>query len=309
MTTNLITSNPITDGQKKQIRRLLEDAGDKAFQTIITFDNPSAQRLIMSGDKLADKLIVNASELALGQFADEEVESTYVYPAGYSAALVKPIGQQVDEIAKMFSLSLGYTIEFLEKVFPTLKLPDWAEGWFASPSVDALAARFFPKVKDPAARYCEAVKIILAKIAESRSFYNYREGQITPNRYRMNAETAKAMALVMAQQKGDVIVLPGQFGMRHRGRSVRRGREMMIYPEFGPGAVTVGSMLLAHPARLVSYNDLWIDVPGDEFDCVGDGRFGDAPYLRFAGYEVEFGTYDVDDAGGRYGSASASIPQ
>ena len=83
----------------------------------------------------------------------------------------------------------------------------------------------------------------------------------------------------------------------------------MVYPEFGPGAVTVGSMLLTHPARLVSYNDLGIDIPGDEFDYGADGSFDYAPFLYFYDGEVRFGAGGVARASGYYGSASVSVPQ
>lgn len=297
-TTALITSR---DTKGQQAVRLFEAAYDKA-----KLNEDRAQRLNESADFTAGlrKLIEECS--LTNQFADEEVESTYVYPAGYA---VKPIDQQIDILAKIFGFSLGNTIEFMEKVFPTLTLPDWAEGWFAIPSVDALAARFFKSVNDPEARNCEAVKIVLAKIAASRSFSNYREGQITPNRYRRTAQMVKAMDLITAQQNGDVLVVPGQFGMRHRGRSVRRAREVMTHPEFGFGSVAVGSMLLTHPERLVSYDDIWIDATGDEFSPEAVGQFSRAPYFYFYDGEVKFGTDDVGHAHGHYGSASGAVPQ
>lgn len=289
------------DPQGLKFMHIVEAAYDKAGlsdnEAQRVNDAPGLAELV--GDFIAGK---RQSD----QFKNEEVASTYVYPSGYA---IVPIRRQIDILMQTFGLSLGYTHEFMEKVFPKLTLPDWAEGWFAIPSVDALAARFFPNVKDPAARYSEAVKIVLAKIAKSRSFYNYREGQIEPSHYRMNARTALAMDLIMEQQKGDILVVPGQFGLRHRGRSVRRAREVMTHPEFGLGAVGVGSMLLTHPKRLVSFNDLWIDVPGDEFSYDGGGQFGSAPYFHFRDDGVRFDANVVDDTYDHYGSASASVPQ
>ncbi len=239
-------------------------------------------------------------------FGDEQVPSTYVYPGNYAA---KPIGEQLGVLTRIFGLSLGDTSNFVEKVLPKLTLPDWAEGWFAIPTVDALAARFFKDIRDPAARYCEAVKLILSKIAGSRNFYNYREGEITPDRFRMNARTAHAMSLIMANQKSDILIVPGQFGMRHRGRSVHRAREVMTYPEFGFGSVAVGSMLLTHPERLVAYDDLWIDVPGDEFSPRSDGLSPGAPIVIFHADQVRFDTRVAGPAYGYCGSASGAIPQ
>ena len=242
----------------------------------------------------------------LDQFDNEQIQSTYVYPASHAA---KPIGEQLDGLAKIFGLSLGDTSDFVEKVLSKLTLPDWAEGWFAIPTVDALATRFFKDIKDPAARYCEAVKLVLAKIAASRNFYNYREEEITPNRFRMNARTAHAMDLTMADQKGAILIVPGQFGIRHRGRSVHRTREVMTYPEFGFGSVAVGSMLLTHPERLVSYDDLWIDVPGDEFSPRAEGQFPGAPIFLFHVDQLRFDTRVAGPAYGYCGSASGAVPQ
>jgi len=48
----------------------------------------------------------------------------------------------------------------------------------------------------------------------------------------------------------DILVVPAQFGLRHRGRSVRRVREVMNANEFGLGVFAIGIMLLTHPERL-----------------------------------------------------------
>ncbi len=240
------------------------------------------------------------------QFETEQIPSAYVYPGNYA---VKPIGEQMDGLARIFGLSLGGTTAFVEQVLPKLTLPLWAEGWFAIPTVDALATRFFKDIKDPAGRYCEAVKLVLAKIAASRKFYNYREDEITPNRFRMNTGTARAMDLIMADQKGEILIVPGQFGMRYRGLSVHRTRQVLTHSEFGLGSVAVGSMLLTHPERLVSYDDLWIDVPGDEFSPRADGGFPGAPVFIFHADEVRFDTRVAGPAFGYCGSASGAVPQ
>jgi hypothetical protein len=241
------------------------------------------------------------------RYANEEVRSNSAYPKGYAEP--KPLGAQIDILAKIFNFSLGYTSEYIEKVLPRLTLPEGAEGWFAIPSIDALAARFFPDVKGQNERLCAASNLVLGKIGASRKFYNYRERELTPDRFRLNARTAHALDLLAEQQKGDIWVVGGQFGKRHAGRSVRRAREVMASSEFGGYTIAVGSMLLTHPERLISYNDLWMDLPGDEFDPAVDGSFGRAPYFRFDDGRVEFGTYWVSDANEDYGSVSLFLPQ
>lgn len=68
-------------------------------------------------------------------------------------------------------------------------------------------------------------------------------------------------------------------------------------------------MLLTHPERLVSYDDLWIDCAGDEYAPVAVGGFSGAPFFSFVGGEVEFAADWFDDARSDYGSASGFLPQ
>ena len=85
----------------------------------------------------------------------------------------------------------------------------------------------------------------------------------------------------------------------------------MAGPEFGGFGgytVAVGSMLLTHPERLVSINDLWIDVAGDEF-AGADGSFGRAPFFDFDDGGVGFGTDWVVSPCEDCGSASLFLPQ
>jgi hypothetical protein len=111
------------------------------------------------------------------------------------------------------------------------------------------------------------------------------------------------------QKDHDILVVAAQFGLRHRGRSVRRAREVMNASEFCLGAFAIGIMLLTHPERLKHYDDLWIDCAGDEFSYGGDGQFGNAPCFSFDDVWVEFDTNFVVGANGSYGSASASVSQ
>ena len=96
------------------------------------------------------------------QYAHEEVASSYTYPPEYKGP--RPIIGQVMAIAAIFDLDPSHALEFarnlpaLEQFVPADALK-WT-GWFAIPSVDALAKRFFPEVADPAERYCRAVQLL-----------------------------------------------------------------------------------------------------------------------------------------------------
>jgi hypothetical protein len=79
--------------------------------------------------------------------------------------------------------------------------------------------------------------------------------------------------------------------------------------EFGLGAFEIGCMILTHPERLISSDDLWIDCVGNEYAPVGVGDFSSVPFFSFRGGEVRFGTRWIADAYGRCGSASFFLPQ
>lgn len=268
-------------------------------------DDTRAQRLNERGGELQDGIAKLIAELSQSnQYANEEVRSNYTYPKEYKGP--KPIADQIKAIAKIFGLDPSHALEFA-KTLP--ELPNGAEGWFAIPSVDALAAKHFPEVTDPTQKYCQAVQLVHTKIADSRSFYNYREGQITPAQLRVHARTAHALDLIAETQKGDILIVAAQLGMRHRGKSVRRAREVFVANEFGLGSLAVGSIVLTHPDRLVRWEELDMDCSGDEFAPWADGDFSEAPYVYFGDGKVRFGTGLVNDPSDRFGSASGFLPQ
>ena len=245
------------------------------------------------------------------QCTDEEVDSGYTYPPEYQGP--KPIKEQIETIAKIFDLDPSQALEFvknlpaLESFVPADAL-QWT-GWFAIPSVDALAKKHFPEVTDPAEKYCRAVQLVHAKIASSRSFCNFRKGEITPAQFRVHARTAQALEQLASTQPGDILVIAAQLGIYHRGRSVRRAREVFVANEFGLGSVAGGSIALTHPERFVRWKELDMDLPGDEFSPVADGVFSHSPCLVFYLVKLGFDTNRIGYAHDFYGSASAFVPQ
>ena len=295
-----MTTNSITSSQRKQVVRFMEDGLDA-----LTLDKDGAQRIIENGGEFQvglKELIQKHS--VTNQFADEEVESSYTYPKEYRGP--KQIVDQIKAIAEIFGLDPSNALEFAKNL---PELPNGAEGWFAIPTVDAVAAKHFPEVTDPADRYCRAVELVLEKIGKSRKFYNYREGEITPNRLRQHARTLHALGQIGEPQKGDILIVPAQYGMRHRGRSVRRAREVFVAGEFGLGAFAVGCMALTHPDRYVRWEELDTDCAGDEFAPDADGDFSVAPFFRFSDGEVRFSAGWFGPAYGKCGSVSGFVPQ
>src|SRR3989338_3504975 len=295
MSQTLITT--VTDGQKKQVKRFAEDAVDRAIARGL-LDKDGIQKLIENGDEFQARIMTGIKDLSVSnQYANEEVRSSYTYPKEYKGP--KPIADQIKALAKIFDLDPSQAIEFVKNLpalesFVPVDAMQWT-GWFAIPSVDALAKKHFPEVTDPVQKYCQAVQLVHAKIAASRSFYNYREGQITPAQLRVHARTAHALDLIAETQKSDILIVAAHLGMRHRGKSVRRAREVFVGNEFGLGSLAVGSIVLTHPERLVRWEELDMDCSGDEFSPEADGVFSESPCFVFGDGGVGFGADFVDD--------------
>ena len=88
MTTQLIT--PITDGQRKQYLRFVEDATQKGAKLAleqVPIDKEGFQKLIERGDEfnsaIVALIVAKTRELSVfNEFINEEVESNYGYLSG-----------------------------------------------------------------------------------------------------------------------------------------------------------------------------------------------------------------------------------
>jgi hypothetical protein len=285
-----MTTKSITSGQTKQFKRFVEDAAEKAL-ALVGLDKDGLQKLIENGDEFQACIITGIRELSVSnQFADEEVESSDGYLSGYKP---KSITEQINILRQLLP-GIGYADEKLAEQ----SLPANAEGWFA-----------IPKWQSVAKTYEEAVKKVLELIKQQRDgkLYNHREGQLGAKYLRQHERTVKKLEVLADQQKGyDILVVAAQFGLRHRGRSVRRACEVFTANEFGLGAFEIGCMLLTHPERLRDYDDLWIDCAGDEYDVYS--LFYCTPYFGFSVGKIVFGA-GVASQGSGYGSASGFLPQ
>jgi hypothetical protein len=290
-----ITQQSATTGQIKQINRFGSDAIEKVLEEL-GLDNPGAQRVIEHGDEFArairEAAIASLKGLSVtDKYKNEEVASSYGYLSGYTSP--RSITEQCNILRQIFP-GVGFADEKLAE----REVPKHTEGWFA-----------IPKWQTVAPTYAEAVQKVLDAIKKARNgkFYNYRDGQIVNERLRQSAKTEAVFQKLGDEQKDhDILVVAAQFGLRHRGRSVRRAREVMQTNECGLGAFAVGIMILTHPERLSHYDDLWIDCTGDEFDDPdADVRFDHAPIFNFYDGRVEFDTSWYGIANEGYGSVSA----
>ena len=296
-----MTTTSITSGQLKQITRFTEDATAKGLEAALTKVSPDQegmQRVIENGDEYTAR-IENAIETALrelsvsNQYANEEVSSNYGYPDGYR---VKGVNEQGNILRQLFP-GIGMNDERLVQQ----PLPAGAEGNFV-----------FPRWEEVAPTYGQALEIALELLKKQRKgkFKNWREGQLDAKYLRLTERTARKLkALGDSQSTYDLLVVPAQFGLRHRGRSVRRAREVFVASEFGLGPFEGVCMLLTHPERFATGSELWIDFSGAEYSPDAGGRFEYCPYAYFHDGHVNFDTLWFVNSHVSYGSVSAFLPQ
>lgn len=242
-----------------------------------------------------------SQSVTVTQFKDEEVSSSLTYPEEYKGP--KSIEEQIAVLAGIFNLNQTQAMAYSKKL-PLL--PDGAEGWFAVLSLFA-AQKLCPEAENEAERHCRLLQLVHEKIATSRPFCNYREGQINTDHLKVYP-IAENMKAIVEQQPGDILIIAAQLGMRHRGRSNRRSRMVFLQNEYGLTSINVGSIVLVHPERLVRLEELDMDCAGDEFYVDGCGRFRLAPYFKFYDNEVHFDSKPVFVTCDLYGTASGFVP-
>lgn len=268
-----MVSPPITSGQRKQISRFLADAVDD-----LDLDREDAQRVISHGGDLQTFVGEAIHGLALSpHFADQMVQArAYGYPRWYNGP--RSIPDQIKMLSKEFpQLSLDSTIEFVRDALPGVSLPTGAEGWFAIPRWEKIAPS-----------YGEAVSVALERLSSSRRLAYSPHRDFGAEHLRQLERSSEMFALLCNQQEGEVLILPAQFGARHRGLAGPIGKSRRVgHREFGLGMFAVACMLLTNPMRLLGYRDLWAGCPGDEFAGHGLSEFNHMPLFRFQnGLEV-----------------------
>ncbi|HBC39711.1 TPA: hypothetical protein DDY56_03480 [Candidatus Uhrbacteria bacterium] len=286
--------DPITSGQKRQIKGF----GEIAFEAVLDelgFSKKTAQRVVMGGaacqELLKEHFRSVLTQLASPQeFADEEVESSY----GYLSRDRQPrsVTEQANRLREIFQ-GIGYANEMLANL-PVL---NGAEGKFVIPPWQKVAAT-----------YGEAVQIMLGKLRVEcgEKFVNYIEDKLGAKHLREGIAKKAALRKLAKEQKGfDLLVVDGQFGFLHRGRSVRHARVVMQDGgQFGFGAFENGIMILTHPDRLKKYGDLWLDCAGDEYSHEAVGQFPSAPLFVFLDGNLRLDTRDIARPYGHCGSSS-----
>lgn len=238
-------------------------------------------------------------------FADEEVESNFGYPEGFRIRSVQEQVKALQELDPFKNLDASHVSKLAGG-----KLPDGAEGWAV-----------IPKYLKMTESYHEALEFALHLLAADRKFRNRlatREGELTTEKdLRLAEKTGKAHAK-LDEQPGDFWVFPFQFGLSHRGRSVRRARVLFTDNEFGLGAYEAAVLLLTHPNRIIGPDQLYVDcagveyAPGVEYVPDADGDF--FARLYFFSCSFNYGPLELNDHstgffGNQWGSGSAFLAQ
>lgn len=215
-------------------------------------------RRVQQGTLPVDEILQELQQLIEGKlsilpYADEEVESTYGYPKGFR---IRSVSEQVEVLLKHFPNLDASHVEELVNV----DLPEGAEGFAVIPKPDKVGKS-----------YKEALEMVLNLIAMDCKFNNWRQVELGKKYLKLNERTASAQAK-LNDQLGDFWVFPFQFGIKHRGKSVRRARTVFRADEFGLGAYEVAILLLTHPDR-IQPGCLNIDCTGVEYAPDADGSF------------------------------------
>lgn len=247
------------------------------------------------------KKIRSNPELALQiakLLAGRERRTEHVYPSEY-----KPLGiaEQVKALQKFpvfAELDAVWALNEAQGWYDGLSLPDWIEHPLVYVWHESIGG------------YNNALNLILKAIAKSRPLCNYREGQLTSKRLRQSEATREAELKLKSDQPGDFLIVPSQMGNRWGGYSVKEVRKSYDDGEFGHGSVAGGCLVLSHPNRLVRFEELAMDFPGDEFDNLdADARFDRAPFFRFFNGKNRFDTSHIAYVSDYSGSVSGFLPQ
>lgn len=277
---------------KKKYSRFLKDVFGVAVKKA-GVDKEGKSRLMENGDELQARITdILQGLVANGRFAEEEVRSDFDYVSGYDKP--KDIAEQLHLLCQFFP-NLSRANERIAKQ----PLPSGAEGWFV-----------VPKWEDVAPTYNEAFGRVLDMIRKSRNgkFYNWRENQFGPRYLRQSAKTAgKFLQMGKEQKNCDILIFAAQFGVLHRGQSIRRALETMPADEFGLDGFAGAVMLLTHPERLNHVDELYMDLPGDEVSSRGDGFFQSGSSFHFHMGKTKYAPHYVANANPHYGSASGFL--
>jgi len=240
----------------------------------------------------------------------------------------KGINQQIRELADLLGLDSTRALQNARNLPP---LPEGADAWFAVPSANAIASKYFPQIADPAERYTRSVELVISKIEERRRLMYYEKAaaileavrrreprrehyDVRINRLLRQDRTARLMTRVERDQKAEILFIAAQLGERYLGMSVDRVRDSFTDDatgsnQCGLGALEIGAILLTHPYRLVSEDEPIIVCSGDD-SSPADMGYNFSPIFNYSRRDgMEFNHIYVGRNFPNYGSATAFLPE
>ncbi len=246
-----MTANPITPGQRRQLRIIIENAFAVSVESD-ELDKDGVQRLIENGDRLKKglhELILECSRVNKYR-SEEESPNDYSYPTKFGRA-PKPVVEQVGILRQYFPRLTSH-----DECAAEYRLPPMADGWFVVP--------YWREIADT---YGDACMRLMPLIEQTygKTHREYTLERFGEEAQRRSQRTTEMMDALRGFQRGcDMLIFPAQFGALHGGKSARRVSEILARTEFHLGLFEVGCMLLTHPERLGHKNNHWIGCAGDE---------------------------------------------
>ncbi|MFA5053434.1 MAG: hypothetical protein WC565_05210 [Parcubacteria group bacterium] len=256
---NAITAE-ITEGQKKQFLRFVEDAAEKALRYSSGIGKDGLQTLIGNGGIFQNAIIAAVRWYSCPEYWGEK--PNYRYPMGFTR---KSIPEQVSTLCRIFGLA---GVSYDERVAKE-PLPPGAEHYFV-----VLPWKFI------ACSYHEAIQKLICIFKTERkesfgTFVTINEGSL-----QRSERTELSLQKIAREQSGSFLIFPAQFGIRYRNRSALSVKNKLVSDEFGLGLFETLIMLLTHPDRLDDGDgECVLDCIADEYSRENDGRFTDTPYL------------------------------
>ena len=172
----------------------------------------------------------------------------------------RPVREQIDLLAEEFNLQKEQTLRFLDETFPNAVLPSEARGWFALPTIEAVANRFFPDAKNTIEKYRRSTELALDKISKRSQEFEGLDCKSTPEKFFLLEKTRLALEEIRIQQSGDIIVLPVRFNVK----TVLTSKD-----EFILGSFFTACLGLGHFER---YSAVALEpVPTKTIECIGFG--------------------------------------
>lgn len=175
------------------------------------------------------------------------VESDYGYPQNYR---VKDINEQIDILCTIFP-----QLDRREVTIPS-RLPEGAEGWFAIPRWEAIS-------RGEKALLLELRNFLQRRYGYTNVYEEYKRWQ--QEHMVISQKLRKALEWYYNQQQHDILVIPAQLGRKYVGLSATQALSAMSGLEFPLGILEVSVLLLTHPERLSTANDLVLVAPGNGY--------------------------------------------